>query len=151
MHRLVWHSGQWYFVFLLKILPLPSVVFQQKLQERAGPSLALGQWPNCSVAGGTGAGIKCLGLTTGASCVSIHFLSGRSNYAMGSRHLQWRLVSPGILICWIASSRRLSWSTTNRMMISQSSRTEVAFWSRLHNLRMGWGTSPMWGWDFLVF
>ena len=40
MQRLVWHSGQWYFVFLRKILPLPSVVFQQKLQERAGPSLA---------------------------------------------------------------------------------------------------------------
>ena len=46
MQRLVWHSGQWYLVFLLRIRPLPSVVFQQKLQERAGPSLA---WENSFV------------------------------------------------------------------------------------------------------
>ena len=41
MQRLVWHSGQWYLVFLLRMRPLPSVVFQQKLQESAGPSRAL--------------------------------------------------------------------------------------------------------------
>ena len=89
MQRLVWHSGQWYLVFLLRILPLPSVVFQQKLQDRAGPSLAwekslveeiskvitLGQWPNCSMAGAGGAGAvaKCLGLTIGAAWVEYRY------------------------------------------------------------------------------
>lgn len=44
MQRLVWHSGQWYFVLRRKILPCASIVFQQKLQPRAGPGLKVGQW-----------------------------------------------------------------------------------------------------------
>lgn len=44
IHRFVWHSGQWYFVFLRKIRPCASIVFQQKLQPRAGPGRRTGQW-----------------------------------------------------------------------------------------------------------
>lgn len=44
IHKFVWHSGQWYFVFLLNILPCASTVFQQKLQPNAGPDLTTGQW-----------------------------------------------------------------------------------------------------------
>lgn len=44
MHKLVWHSGQWYFVLRLKIRPCVSIVFQQKLQPNAGPGRMAGQW-----------------------------------------------------------------------------------------------------------
>lgn len=43
MHRLVWHSGQWYLVLRRKIRPWSSMVFQQKLQPRAGPVRMTGQ------------------------------------------------------------------------------------------------------------
>ena len=43
-----WDITKNYFGTHLKILPLPSVVFQQKLQERAGPSLAWERfWKRC--------------------------------------------------------------------------------------------------------
>lgn len=44
MHRFVWHSGQWYFVFRRRIRPWASIVFQQKLQPSAGPGRSVGQW-----------------------------------------------------------------------------------------------------------
>lgn len=44
MHKFVWHSGQWYLVFLRKIRPCVSIVFQQKLQPSAGPGRTAGQW-----------------------------------------------------------------------------------------------------------
>lgn len=43
MHRLVWHSGQWYLVFRLRMRPWASIVFQQKLQPNAGPGRITGQ------------------------------------------------------------------------------------------------------------
>lgn len=43
MHRLVWHSGQWYLVFRLSMRPWASIVFQQKLQPNAGPGRITGQ------------------------------------------------------------------------------------------------------------
>lgn len=43
MHKFVWHSGQWYFVFRRKIRPWASIVFQQKLQPNAGPGRITGQ------------------------------------------------------------------------------------------------------------
>lgn len=46
MQRLVWHSGQWYFVLRRKIRPWPSIVFQQKLQPNAGPGRNRGQCPD---------------------------------------------------------------------------------------------------------
>jgi len=46
MHRLVWHSGQWYLVLRRKIRPWPSIVFQQKLQPNAGPGRKRGQCPD---------------------------------------------------------------------------------------------------------
>lgn len=45
MHRLSWHWGQWYFVFLRSVLPWASIVFQQWLQRSAGPGRNTGQWP----------------------------------------------------------------------------------------------------------
>lgn len=45
MHKLIWHSGQWYFVFLLNIRPCVSIVFQQWLHPSAGPGRWTGQWP----------------------------------------------------------------------------------------------------------
>lgn len=45
MHKLVLHSGQWYLVFLRSVRPWLSMVFQQKLQPKAGPSRCTGQWP----------------------------------------------------------------------------------------------------------
>lgn len=44
IHRLVWHSGQWYLVFRRRIRPWASTVFQQKLQPSAGPCRNSGQW-----------------------------------------------------------------------------------------------------------
>lgn len=43
IHRLVWHSGQWYLVLRRKIRPWSSIVFQQKLQPSAGPGRMTGQ------------------------------------------------------------------------------------------------------------
>lgn len=43
IHRLVWHSGQWYLVLRRNIRPCASIVFQQKLQPSAGPGRITGQ------------------------------------------------------------------------------------------------------------
>ena len=45
MHKFAWQSGQWYFVFLLKIRPWLSFVFQQYLQPSAAPVRSTGQCP----------------------------------------------------------------------------------------------------------
>lgn len=43
IHKFVWHSGQWYFVFRRNMRPCASMVFQQKLQPNAGPGRITGQ------------------------------------------------------------------------------------------------------------
>lgn len=50
IHKLVWHSGQWYFVLRRNMRPCASIVFQQKLQPSAGPGRITGQcWERFSI------------------------------------------------------------------------------------------------------
>ena len=152
MQRLVWHSGQWYLVFLRRILPLPSVVFQQKLQERAGPSLAWkSSWRGSFPKSHLGTVAELFHCRWGRSTCKMprahHWsqLSTNKNY-WHTRHLliftlrhvylQWRLMAPRILIDWIASAMgwSLSESAYSMMMVAQDSQTGGAFWSWLHVL-----------------
>lgn len=60
MHKFVRHSGQWYCVFLRKILPVSSTVFQQKLQLKGGPALTAGVWEALCVVEGSGVEINAV-------------------------------------------------------------------------------------------